>query len=63
MEPKSMKAQMRAAGKTSAPFALILGDDELRRGVVVCKDMRSSEQSEVRKEDVAQFLSRELTPA
>ena len=63
MEPKSMKAQMRAAGKTSAPFALILGDDELRRGVVVCKDMRSSEQSEVQKEDVAQFLSRELAPA
>jgi histidyl-tRNA synthetase len=43
---RSMRAQMRSANKAAARVALIRGDDELARGVVVCKDMATGEQTE-----------------
>ena len=54
-EKKSMKAQMRAANRLSARFALIRGDLELEKGVVVCKDMRTSEQREIPESELAEF--------
>ncbi|MDR3709514.1 MAG: histidine--tRNA ligase [Capsulimonadaceae bacterium] len=42
---RSMKAQMRAAGKSAAPYALIVGDDELASGDVVVKTMATGEQT------------------
>ena len=41
---KSMKAQMRQAGKKGARKALILGGDELAAKTIVVKDMESGEQ-------------------
>ena len=38
---RSMKAQFRLADKVGAEFTLILGDDEVERGEVALKDMRS----------------------
>jgi histidyl-tRNA synthetase len=46
-EARSMRAQMKAAGRSGAPFALILGDDELARGVAALKRMSDGEQREV----------------
>jgi histidyl-tRNA synthetase len=37
---RSMKAQMRQAGKADARFALILGEDEVAAGAVTLKDLR-----------------------
>jgi len=43
----NFKAQFRRAGKSGAPLALIIGDDELARGVVAMKPLREeSGQSE-----------------
>lgn len=42
---RSMKAQMRAAGKSEAKYALIIGDDELATGAVVVKNMATGEQN------------------
>ena len=38
----NFKAQFRRADKSGAPVALILGDDELARGVVAMKPLRAS---------------------
>jgi len=43
---RSMKAQMREAGKLGARLVIILGDDELERGVAGVKDMETGEQVE-----------------
>jgi histidyl-tRNA synthetase len=45
--PRSMKAQMRAANKAGARFALIQGDDELAKGTLLCKDLAASTQEEI----------------
>ncbi|MGQ9463276.1 MAG: histidine--tRNA ligase [Candidatus Fervidibacter sp.] len=42
--PRSLKAQMRYAGKLGALFVLILGDEELRENAVTVRDMRKSQQ-------------------
>lgn len=46
-EKRSMKAQMRAANRADARVVLILGEQELEDGTVVCKDMAQSEQTTV----------------
>jgi histidyl-tRNA synthetase len=44
---RSMKAQMRAANKSGAPFALIVGDSELESGQLQLKDLRASTQEQL----------------
>ncbi len=53
---RSMKAQMRQAGRKNARKALIVGGDELAAGTVVVKDMESGEQQTVPMSDVAAYL-------
>ncbi|HEX5324113.1 MAG TPA: histidine--tRNA ligase [Capsulimonadaceae bacterium] len=53
---KSMKAQMRAADKASARFALIFGENELATGVAQCKDLKSGTQEEVAISSLAEHL-------
>ena len=43
-DDRSLKAQLRQASRLQASFALILGEDELREGKVVWRDMRKGEQ-------------------
>ncbi len=54
--PRSMRAQMRYASSTKATHAVIVGDDELERGVVTVRDLRLSAQSEVDLERVSDAL-------
>lgn len=46
-EGRSLKGQMKAAGKGGHPLCVVLGPEEIERGVIQVKDMRASEQSEV----------------
>ncbi len=46
-EGKSMKAQMRAANRRGALLALILGEDELSKGIVIVKDMRGEQGEQI----------------
>ena len=41
---RSMKAQMRTANREGASVVLIQGDDEIAKGVVTCRNMKTSEQ-------------------
>lgn len=44
---RSLKAQMKQAGRLDARFTIVLGDDELQRGVAVVRQMDSGQQEEV----------------
>ena len=58
---RSMKAQMRSANREGGRFTLILGQAEIERGTVVCKDMRTSQQEELSCCDAPSELVRRLT--
>jgi histidyl-tRNA synthetase len=44
---RSLKAQMKQAGKAAARFVVVLGEDELIRGVAAVRNMQTGEQMEV----------------
>jgi len=46
-EQKKFKAKMNYADKIGVPFVVFLGEDEIREGVVACKDMVSGEQTKL----------------
>ena len=58
VEDKSMKAQMRAANRVNASFAVICGDDELESGKVLCKDMQEGSQDEMTQVELKNFLQK-----
>ncbi len=53
---RSLKAQLRYASALNARYALILGDRELEKGVVVVRDMDQGEQREVEAARVADVV-------
>ena len=53
---KSMKSQLKAADREGVRFALIIGDDELAKGVVTMRSLANSEQREVAMSDVIDEL-------
>jgi histidyl-tRNA synthetase len=53
---RSVKAQFKAANRSGARVALVLGRDEAARGVVTVKDLVTGEQREVARGDVASAL-------
>ena len=50
---RSIKAQMKEAGKMGAGHVVIVGEDEVKRGVAVFKNMSTGEQEEAPLDDVA----------
>ena len=44
-EPKKFKAKMSYADKLAIPYVVFLGEDEIAKGVVTCKDMATGEQT------------------
>jgi len=49
---RSLKSQMRLADKLKAKSVLIIGDEELKTGTLVLRDMATKEQRNVREEDL-----------
>ena len=47
-EGKSLKSQMRRADKFNSRFTLIVGEEELAKGLVILKDMDRGEQEETK---------------
>jgi histidyl-tRNA synthetase len=56
-EARSLKSQMRRADKLNAGFVLIIGENELERGTVVLRDMKSKQQKEMSLDAVEAELS------
>jgi histidyl-tRNA synthetase len=46
-EEKSLKALLRDANRAGVKFALILGEEELKKGKIIVKDMEAGSQKEV----------------
>jgi len=55
---RSLSKQMKEASRMGARFAVILGEDELKRGVATIKDMGSGEQSEHPIDGLTEFIAR-----
>jgi histidyl-tRNA synthetase len=59
----SLKSQMRMANKVNAPYVLIIGDDELSKGVFKLKRLEDSAQWDVTLEELPSFLAAPSAPA
>lgn len=59
-EKRSMKSQMRTANKLGAKVTLILGESELANNTVICKNMKTSEQTECKRDELEQTVKKLL---
>ncbi|MCX6355650.1 MAG: histidine--tRNA ligase [Candidatus Aureabacteria bacterium] len=57
----SLKSQLRRAHKSGSPFVLVLGRDELSRGMVKIKEMSTGSEQEVSLEKVGETLKGNIT--
>ena len=60
-ESRSMKSQMKAADRSGAEVALIIGSDELASGTVVVRPLRGGDQISVHRDDLLPALQKVLT--
>ena len=59
---RSMKSQMKAAGKSGARFAVIIGEDERAAGQVTLRDLSTSEQTTIPADAVVDHVQKGLEP-
>jgi len=55
---RSLKAQMREAGKKSANWVLILGGNEIQQGIIILKNMSDGSQRQVSLENAAEEVAK-----
>jgi len=60
---RSMKAQMRAANRLEAPYAVIIGEQELDRKRLILKDMKEGQQEEMDFDEAVEKICRTVGPA
>lgn len=58
LQGRSLKGQMKQAGKIKASFAVIIGDNEMESGKATVKNMETGEQKEIGFTDVTDYISR-----
>jgi histidyl-tRNA synthetase len=52
----SLKAQLKQANRLNAKYALIVGEEEVEKGVAILKKMETSDQEEIALDDVVNVL-------
>ena len=57
---RSFKAQLKSANRVKATFAVILGDDEVKTGQATVRDMRNSEQKQIKLDQLIEWLRERL---
>jgi histidyl-tRNA synthetase len=55
---RGLKSQLSRASKLQAPWALIIGEDEIKKGRYQLKDMRTGAQTEARKAEILKALGK-----
>ncbi len=60
---RSLKAQLKAANRVEASFAVILGEDEVKSGQATVRDMHNSQQTNVDLSNLAAWLKERLPEA
>ncbi|MCM8799590.1 MAG: histidine--tRNA ligase [Candidatus Omnitrophica bacterium] len=53
---RSLKVSLRRANQSGAKFVIIIGEDEIKKGVMILKDMSSGRQKELKEEDLIEEL-------
>lgn len=53
---RSLKAQLKGANKIGAAYALLLGDQELAQGVIVARDMATSQQETIALDGIVDWV-------
>ncbi len=53
---KSLKSQMKRADRLAAGYVLIVGDDELKKGEAILRNMESKEQVTVPLDDLVENI-------
>ncbi len=59
-EGKSLKSQMRRADKLKARYALILGEEELKKGKAVLRNMGDKSQEEIPIDHISDILKKKI---
>jgi histidyl-tRNA synthetase len=59
----SLKSQMKKADKSGAPYTLIIGDQEMKSGMAVLRNMQTKEQAEIALKDIHEELKKRTAPA
>ncbi len=57
---RKMKAQMKAADRTNADYVLIIGDEELEKGIGQLRNMKTGEQEEVSLTEIVSYLKEKV---
>lgn len=60
-EDKSLKGQMRKANDLAVRFVALLGDDELKKQMIILKDMRSGKQEEIGLDNFVEEIKKRLS--
>lgn len=60
LQGKSLKGQMKQAGKLKSIYTIIIGTDELIKGVATVKDMENGNQKSIPLENVADFIFHQI---
>jgi histidyl-tRNA synthetase len=58
LEDRPLKAQLKMADRAGLPYAVIIGEEELRHGVVTFRDMQKGTQESMTQEDLVSWLMR-----
>lgn len=59
-ESKSLKSQMRRADKLNATYVVIIGEDELKRGKVILRNMKNKSQEEVSLNNIFEVVKEKI---
>jgi histidyl-tRNA synthetase len=49
---RNLKAQLKYADRSEASYTMIIGEDELAKGVVTLRNMKESTQKEIKIEEI-----------
>ena len=55
---RGLKAQLKYADRSGAKYTVVIGDDELGKGVVTLRDMINSSQKEIRIDEIENEINR-----
>ncbi|NLM21617.1 MAG: histidine--tRNA ligase [Peptococcaceae bacterium] len=53
---RSLKSQMKYADRVGSRYVLILGEEELEKGIIIVRDMKLGDQKEIAKADLIEFI-------
>lgn len=55
---RNLKGQMKYANKLMAKYSIVIGEDEIKNGVVTLKDMTSGNQKQINSSDIAKEIKK-----